>query len=86
MQDATGREGEAAEYNSLSTPAAAKAYFLRVLKPPRRLGLEDPEKIGFGCCRSRRRVRFGAGEDEEKRGRSPKRTRFGEKEKTEKDN
>ena len=33
MQNATGREGEATEFDSYSTPAAAKAYFLRVLEP-----------------------------------------------------
>ena len=33
MQNATGREGEATEFDSFSTPAAAKAYYLRVLEP-----------------------------------------------------
>ena len=33
MQNATGREGEAAEFDSYSHPAAAKAFFLRVQEP-----------------------------------------------------
>ena len=33
MQNATGREGEATEFDSYSTPPAAKAYFLRIQEP-----------------------------------------------------